>query len=611
MITDEWSPETPIPMFSIFEKTNAHREYTVCSFRRMIAHLRRQQHLDQHVYSMIPPEIPVNFSRTSTCLWTTWRRRRGARAASTAHWPSVSRGIDAVIDSLRVSEPSWAGFSGRYSVCLLYSHKRGKQSAHFVLHFEGLHMLRDISACKSFYSLIVKESMRRHRSLEVNPMFFEAAKGGFKCILDKLIYTPYRNFRTVGSYKNKEVRADIKGCLYPRCPGFDETANDIGCTAPDCAYHVRHTFTDADFLSNDPTFIPRASSGLPMVPVLLSVPFTDNPLLKRNQKRPERAASSMLITNFTLSSAGGSSSRDSAITVTPMSRAASLGGGASAAGLQWPCFTAACALIRAVSGFSCEFRRMVEDTEGEDTDTAVVSSESTLCPYYWKGRDPRVTSDNIRLHEHKSNHIFYLVTLALPHPRVTVRCTDDEDCCPRSTASARPRAASLNLDFCGSSSTPAARTAAGVPRRRAVVLSRVRGALCHPRARARVKNPLRVPFFFISNVLLCSRVVPVFPGGVVFERRRSRCKQHVAPRGGLGPRAPSARGLDCTRGLVRGDGHRGGGGAGGRKGEQVARQGESVHHMACRAASRTVWVVDARRPRAVDTPFGGAYRPPS
>jgi len=429
MITDEWSPETPIPMFS-FEKTNAHREYTVCSFRRMIAHLRRQQHLDRHVYSMIPPEIPVNFcADLDLSVDDMASTARGTRSVNGALAECLAC-IDAVIDSLRVSEPSWAGFSGRYTVCLLYSHKRGKQSAHFVLHFEGLHMLRDISACKSFYSLIVKESMRRHRSLEVNPMFFEAAKGGFKCILDKLIYTPYRNFRTVGSYKNKEVRADIKGCLYPPCPGFDETANDVGCTAPDCAYHVRHTFTDADFLSNDPTFIPRASSGLPMVPVLLSVPFTDNPLLKRNQKRPERAASSMLITNFTLSSAGGSSSRDSAVTVTPMSRAASLGGGASAAGLQWPCFTAACALIRAVSGFSCEFRRMVEDTEGEDTDTAVVSSESTLCPYYWKGRDPRVTSDNIRLHEHKSNHIFYLVTLALPHPRVTVRCTDDEDCKP-------------------------------------------------------------------------------------------------------------------------------------------------------------------------------------
>ena len=429
-------PALPVPVFS-FEKPNAHRKYTLCSYAAMMRHLRDAP--EKHYYAMHPPDVPLHFycdfDLSADEIAPVHQGQRSVHGAMGEFFAC----FDAAVARLRQTEPSWANCSGDYTVSILYAHKTGKQSAHVVVHLAGLCMLASVAACLHLYAMVVTESLRRFPRTDDNPLFFRGLGGEHKCILDKSVYSPWRNFRTVGSFKNKMNRAQIAGGLFPACPAWTPTAPGSGCADADCFYHVHGRFRDVDFLANDSTFIPRLASGAPCVPQLLAVPEVANPLLKKNARAVRAAANqnSSILSAFPLfassnsnssatSSSGGAGARSAgSLVVTPVSRTASLASPAAAGDrtMRGHCFRLIAQIVGAVTGSAC-------DTAGggtDDADTVLVTSSGFDCPYAYRTKHPHADRDAVgQMHRHRHNHVCFLATIDLPLPRVSCRCSDSD-----------------------------------------------------------------------------------------------------------------------------------------------------------------------------------------
>ena len=435
-LTDEMDEDVPIPIFS-FEKPNAHRQYTMCSYWAMILHVRRAER--RHFYHMLPPKRPLHFFCDFDLSKNDMDPSSHGKRSINAAMAEFLGAFEDVMRRLRCTIPEWSSYNGDYTVSVLYGNKTGKQSAHMVVHLADSHMFEDVVSCRNLYSLIVSESMVRHPNLEDNPLFFKPIDNGKAgCILDWQVYSFYRNFRTVASEKNKEDRSKIAGRLSPACPDFDVDAEGTGCSNPDCFYHVHGDFLDTDFLANDPTFIPRLASGAASMPTLLRVPNAENPLLKRNKKRSAAAVAASEATTlksafslFSRSSSLSGNETNGSIIVTPLSRTASIGASAAIVNasasldvrrLRARCFGAIARLVASATGSACEVSE--SDAEGE---SVLITSDSHTCPYWYRTQHPTADRDAIgEMHHHESNHVCFLASIRLPLPSVSWRCTDME-----------------------------------------------------------------------------------------------------------------------------------------------------------------------------------------
>jgi hypothetical protein len=422
MMIESRDPNIRVPVFS-FEKADGGRRYHICSYAAMMAYLRSTEF--KHWYSMLPPDAELHFFCDFDLSEDEIAPEHLGQRSVHGAMREFLECLDLVIARLRAKEPSWANYDGQYTVGLLYAHKTGKQSAHLVIHMSGSHMLASVKDCNHLYAMIVSESLQRHVRMEDNPMFFLDVDGSFKCIFDKTVYSPWRNFRLVGATKNKADRTKIAGGLYPACPSWSADNPGSGCTDPDCFYHVHGNFTDADFLSNEPTFIPRLASGAPGLPCPLHVPDHENPLLKKNGYRSQRDAggASDLRSVFPVGSRGTES--NGSLFSTPVSRSASLGSVMPQTpnlGRRALCLSRIADIVGYVTGHSC---RIARGNNEEDPDTALVISTGNECPYAYRQKHPHVDQTVIgKMHPHKHNHVCFLVTIDLPLPRVSCRCTD-------------------------------------------------------------------------------------------------------------------------------------------------------------------------------------------
>ena len=427
MVTDQRVAGLPVPMFS-YETPDAKRKFALCSYRAMIEHLRATPL--RHWYSMTPDDVPLHFFCDFDLSADEISADQIGKRSVHGAMAEFRACFEHCMARLRVSEPSWANFGGDYTVSILYGHKNGKQSSHLVVHLGGTHMFADHRMCKSMYAMIIAESLTRHPKIESNPMFFfDTRRDDWVCILDHAIYTPFRNFRTVASYKNKADRSKIAGGLYPRCATWDDLAPGSGCSDAGCFYHAQHCFLDSDFLANDPTFIPRMSSGAPAVPVLLNVPFSDNPMLKRNRKRPlatEASKVALLPAAFNNSRSVSSASL-STLSLLSTTTASNAPMDDSEVTLRRRCLEAAARLIASVEGGICSVGRSALEIANDDCDTGLVSSTMQTCHYACKLKNPKHNTPEFHdIHVHRSNHTCYLVTIDLPLPRVSHRCSDPD-----------------------------------------------------------------------------------------------------------------------------------------------------------------------------------------
>lgn len=423
-----------IPLWTM-EIADSKRRFTICSYKAMMTWLRT--HTTKHIYRLLPANIPLHmyfdFDLSTKDLGAESHGKKSVNAAIA----ETCACMEIIFARERKDNPSFSRFDGAYTVSVAYGHKVDKESAHMVVHLSGHHMFAVQSDCFSLYGLIIHESKARHANLLDNPLFFQKPKGDEAgCILDGSIYYKYKNFRTVGSYKFKSRRADITGGLYPLC---DNTIEKI-CEDPDCFYHAHHQFLDSDFLENDPGFIPRTRSGQVMVPLLLTMPSTANPNLRKNGALKRNIGSSS--SAFSLITTGSKSPFSPKSLRLPSHGGSSLGrrenNNRALVEAMFPhnhlererrlAAQYVVAIVQEVTGVRCDFNRFNAANESFN-ESFNIATEKMGCCYAYRLDNPTTTPEMRLEREHKSNHIFYSARLTLPLPTVFIGCWDP-DCYP-------------------------------------------------------------------------------------------------------------------------------------------------------------------------------------
>ena len=402
------------------QKPDSKSEYTVCSYKAMM------NTKPCHIFALLAKNYPLHFFADFD-LPNKEEDATDGSSGSTQRFivPAMLEAeecIKIVLAGQIETNPAFKSLDGKFTMSVVYAHKKKKQSAHVVYHLSNLAMFKDIEHCRYFYNLVIQENNKRFPNKADNPLYF-FENGEYTCIMDWQVYSMNRLFRMAGQYKND---GKFQGMVAPYC-GTDKMV----CDNLECVVHAYHQLSEQDYCANDMRFIPRNANDVPFIVDILTMPESLNPILKRNHA------------NFALlngnSNSNGVIIRENTVSRSPIMRESttlSSNPAVPKADEQRYRIMRLIATIIATSTQSqCSFTRF----EKNATEFGLISSLDTMCPYKYKrcrannnfdcydknGRKLRVDHDK-QLAEHGSNHICYLAKILFPMPLVYISCPDEK-----------------------------------------------------------------------------------------------------------------------------------------------------------------------------------------
>lgn len=302
-----------------------------------------------------------------------------------------------------------------------------KISRHYVVHFPGHAMIKNIVHLKSFMALVMEEHYKRINFDKSNSClyFFSKSDQTYRPIIDVSVYSKMRPFRMIGCVKRL---MDPNACKWPLAPAC---THEGSCEDAACFYRHQRKVHLTDFLANLITFVSPDSDGSPVDVPLLDVPFVMPPWLKNtnpcddNKRGPRRAhiradgspvtkdtnlllartdinidARAPLDELFGVRRQDQESENESASE--PDKKRVKRAPVPTLAGLMTDISYA----IETQTGDKC----LVYEYRIRATGSVIIQSDSRVCPYASR--------------EHRSNHISYIVRINYPYPTIWIRCTD-------------------------------------------------------------------------------------------------------------------------------------------------------------------------------------------
>lgn len=413
----EKTSSVDIPIYAEQYPNSPAYRYARCSYKKMMSMGLVS------IYALMPESTPLHFFIDFDIPIVANTPEEDTRYVSDAIEEALACLTIIFRAEIDAHNPSFERYNGDFTIELLYGHKKTKQSAHLIVHTSNLSMIKGMSHCKSMYSRIVIENLKRHPDKSKNPLYYKHGDT-YKCIADEQVYTPNRVFRLPGMVKND---GKFAGVLTPDC-GSDK----LVCDSPSCNYHVKRQMDVSDYCANDTRFVPRTSSGVPMIVDLLEFPETSNPNLRKN------AGLNLSINQRSISGFLGADSNSMILaprgdnSVSPFMSSNSRGFSAmlvdqtqSMQNMRTQIMQTLASLISRATRSKCTF---VSFNPGS-TEIGLFASDSNACPYKYRNANRSTTGfssdySTARMINHVSNHVGFVAKIFLP-PKIHLICTDD------------------------------------------------------------------------------------------------------------------------------------------------------------------------------------------
>ena len=416
--------DLPIPIFTWEKPVRAARLFTICSLKAMCDLIRSsgRRFFYYHITQMDPCHFYMDFDLSYDDVHPDYAGKRCVNGA-------IAEGLECVDVAIahqrdEAKNAAFAGVTG-YTISRLDANKPGKESTHLVLHFNGLHMFENYLHAQYFCALVLHISNTRHPERKDNPnYYFHRKSQTFRSILDFSVFSINRNWRCVGCYKNREDTAKIAGPLYPPCG-----TTKLICDILGCPYHTSKCFSDAEFLENSPTFVPRdLATGEPRPIKFLTLPKYEMPDLRRSGGPQPAGRGQGRITTFmgggdsSMGGGSGNNSRSTMAMYTPTTSTLGFATGEeNVFAERRHIFSLIARMLSKIKGTDVVYRRLVSDEFAR-----LASNSDHECVYKYKlehmGYTP-AAGEVLRTEPHDSNHIHYYARIHLPAPAIYVHCT--------------------------------------------------------------------------------------------------------------------------------------------------------------------------------------------
>jgi len=427
------------------KEMRGHKMYTSCSWSEMLHMIRTLPPLQRNFYELvyyddkagagdpvniymdadltfedvegeIPPDVMDDvYEEIFTCIELAIEKLAEMGAGG---WHTAWKRADFVVNTMVADVPG------------------KKISRHYLIHFPGNAMVKDVVHLKNFMKLVMDIHYQRIEFDKRNSCmhYFHKRDKAFRSIIDVSVYSKMRPYRMISCVKCK---LDANACLWPLAPACTHQGS---CEDALCFYRYLKKTDERDFLANLITYVPPGPDGKPIDVPLLELPDVPTPWLKHNDPcnthRSHRLASYFPARTQAGPRAAAAAAAAAATSVSPVSYTIALGTrpdwrelfdvrddtdvSDESDGDQPARKKPRLASVPTIESIMYDIATAIQTQTGDictvvndhvkQEGTAFIRSDSKVCPYECR--------------EHSSNHISYIVSLNLPLPSVYVRCLD-------------------------------------------------------------------------------------------------------------------------------------------------------------------------------------------